>query len=853
MISNVNDPCNGATDYVIPVLGEAYNVVKQVQSNLAAIQAASENIQAIIDATPAAAASAQAWAEGTLPGGIGTKSSKEWSAEAASNSATAAVLAYLASNPFANTTALYAYSNAALAVGMSTTIVGDGRYEVASLGPVVWTRTADDGAGRAEAAADSAVQAAQDAEVSADSAEADRIAAEAAQAAAESARAGASAAVAASQDYFPGARSHVPQGAVTGAATISTAGTGGTNGTFDLAFSGGNFAVNPTGTFTVSGGAVTAITITGPGLYIGNAISKPTLSFAASAGLTGAAGTFNTVYLKTAGQYWLTDTSPASAYLALFQNQANVAVEIDDQFDPMSAGAAADAVADMRDAVGTIASNAAAYGGSGPLYPLMTDAKGNFLLGFDEDAREVVGRGVIPSSRLLPLISAGFAGDSGMVPLMTDAAGNVLFGYDLTTFRGFVHGVSDAPQPCVKTIVETPPITKAINHILAYGQSLAVGANSGALVSTSQPFSNITFIGGPRAWTGSASAFAPFKPLVEDSVNPAPDGNTGRGETPCSGAANYASVIAAEEFGADPSANVILASTAGHGGWKISQLEKGQAWYSGQLLRHVEEAFDLNPNYACHLIDWIQGENDGLDQTSLATYRDKLNQLVLDVDADIRAIAINQQSPVYFSISVTAGYAGSWGQVQLAQREVARSNPLAFIACPLYPFMNQQNTDGLHLTSATMVWRSAFVGRAAARLMHGGEAPRWLDVVSATLRGNRIRVRLDVPVRPLALDTITVGETKDYGFAVEDTTGVLNISSIFIDGDDVVIDLATTPTGSTEVRYALDYLGTNMTITNGATGNICDSAPETVTVNGTVRPLKNFLIPFAIPVINLGA
>lgn len=515
-------------------------------------------------------------------------------------------------------------------------------------------------------------------------------------------------------------------------------------------------------------------------------------------------------------------------------------------------GAEAEA-ADMSDAVGTIAGNAAAYGGSGPLYPVMTDVKGNFLLGFDENAREIVGRGVIPSSRLLPLISAGFSGSAGIIPLMTDAAGNVLFGYDLTTFRGFVHGVSDAPQPRVKTIVETPPITKAINHILAYGQSLAVGANSGALVSTSQPFSNITFIGGPRAWTGSASAFAPFKPLVEDSVNPAPDGNTGRGETPCSGAANYASVIAAEEFGASPADNVILASTAAHGGWKISQLEKGQAWYSDQLLRHVEEAFDLNPNYACHLIDWIQGENDGLDQTSLATYRGKLSKLVDDVDADIRAIAINQQSPVYFSISVTAGYAGSWGQVQLAQREVARSNPLAFIACPLYPFMTQQNTDGLHLTSATMVWRSAFVGRAAARLMHGGEAPRWLDVVSATRRGNRIRVRLDVPVRPLALDTITVGATKDYGFAVEDTTGVLNISSIFIDGDDVVIDLSVTPTGSTEVRYALDYLGTNMTITNGATGNICDSAPETVTVNGTVRPLKNFLIPFAIPVLNLGA
>lgn len=79
---------------------------------------------------------------------------------ASANAATTAVLAYLASNPFANTTALYAYSNTALAVGMSTTIVGDGRYEVASLGPVVWTRTGDDEANRAGAFAEQAAQSA---------------------------------------------------------------------------------------------------------------------------------------------------------------------------------------------------------------------------------------------------------------------------------------------------------------------------------------------------------------------------------------------------------------------------------------------------------------------------------------------------------------------------------------------------------------------------------------------------------------------------------------------------------------------------------------------------------------------
>lgn len=191
-----------------------------------------------------------------------------------------------------------------------------------------------------------ASQAATDAEAAQTAAAAAQAAAEAAQTAAELAETGAAATVVAAQQYFPAARTHVPQGAVTGAGTISTAGTGGTNGTFALAFSGGNFAVNPTGTFTVAGGIVTAITITGAGLYVGGSISAPTLSFAASTGLTGAAGTYSTAYLKTAGQTWLTDTDPASAYLALYQNDANAAVEIDAQFDPMSAGAAAQSALD---------------------------------------------------------------------------------------------------------------------------------------------------------------------------------------------------------------------------------------------------------------------------------------------------------------------------------------------------------------------------------------------------------------------------------------------------------------------------------------------------------------------------
>jgi phage tail sheath protein FI len=80
----------------------------------------------------------------------------------------------------------------------------------------------------------------------------------------------------------PGFTSERPNG-VAGHGNI-TAGTGGANGTFPLAFTGGTGS-GAEGTFTVSGGGLTAIAITKSGRYT----AAPTFSFAASAGLTGAA------------------------------------------------------------------------------------------------------------------------------------------------------------------------------------------------------------------------------------------------------------------------------------------------------------------------------------------------------------------------------------------------------------------------------------------------------------------------------------------------------------------------------------------------------------------------------------
>ena len=132
-------------------------------------------------------------------------------------------------------------------------------------------------------------------------------------------------AISLAQGFYPGARSNVPQGIVSTASLV--AGSGGTNGTFALSFSGGNFAANPSGTFTVSGGALTSVTITGPGLYVGASPTAPTAVLSASAGLTGASVVLTPGYLVTAGEYYWTDATDTD-FWALFQNVADAATEV---------------------------------------------------------------------------------------------------------------------------------------------------------------------------------------------------------------------------------------------------------------------------------------------------------------------------------------------------------------------------------------------------------------------------------------------------------------------------------------------------------------------------------------------
>ncbi|AQS46553.1 hypothetical protein BMG03_01100 [Thioclava nitratireducens] len=487
----------------------------------------------------------------------------------------------------------------------------------------------------------------------------------------------------------------------------------------------------------------------------------------------------------------------------------------------------------------------ARYTGSDDLVPLFTDASGRVLLGVNKQTGRLTTDGDV--ERVLGGLSqAKYIGSGPVWPLVADASGRVLLGVNEMTGEvvGALSGGIDATSFSVEEL-SAPVDAAEYNHLLFYGQSLSVGAASGSVISVSQPYSNVTFNGGPRAWDGAAFDFSAFKPLVEDAVSPAPDGGTNRQETPCSGAANFASTVLAAD-GIAPTDHVILASTAGHGSYRIDQLDKASAWYPN-LIAHVTGAQALNSDHAVHALCWMQGENDISVSTLYQTYYDALERLQADVETDVQS-ETGQTSPVYCLTYQVSFGAAVHSDIALAHLNLAQKSNRFFLSTPMYHF---PYTAGVHLTAEGYKWAGAYFGRAYAEIVQGRK-PRWLNPVSATRRGAEIRVRFQVPTLPLVLDTTTLAVTTDYGFQVTDDGSPAAISNIAVQGSDVVITLAAAPSGTVTVRYALDHLGAGLTITNGASGNLRDSTPDAITISGTPRPLYHVSPAFELAAITLG-
>lgn len=490
--------------------------------------------------------------------------------------------------------------------------------------------------------------------------------------------------------------------------------------------------------------------------------------------------------------------------------------------------------------------------------PMLLDADGKALVYYDTTDDTFKAGGLLESV-FNRLIGFKLHDDPRYLALLTDENGKILIGWDKLKDEpiggsgsggsSYVGGSNYVPY---KYDVRAVEVQK--NHILSYGQSLSVGAQGLPVISNSQPYSNETFGFVANGITYSSPrmdvAATLVRPLYEVQYSPSSDGyNNSRGETHCSGLANYSSYHMATKYGRNPSTHVIFASTAGHGGYRIDQLKKGSAWYS-VLMNHVTKGKELNVGftYAVQAIPWQQGENNAVSggiQTPYSEYKPELIQLQSDAENDIKAIT--GQTGIIPFITYQMSYAArTWPDIAKAQLDLVRESDRFMLSTPMYhlPYAS----DNVHLNAIGYKWLGAYIARAYNQYMFEGRKSDFINPKHAYLDGNKLRVKFDVPTMPLVLDEDTMASTFNHGFVVKDGDSIMTIVSIMVDGDEVIIELNSVPVGAVKVRYAMDNLASGVSITGGASGNLRDSTPETVVISNNVYPLYHVCPHFELPV-----
>lgn len=422
---------------------------------------------------------------------------------------------------------------------------------------------------------------------------------------------------------------------------------------------------------------------------------------------------------------------------------------------------------------------------------------------------------------------------TGVYPFFTDIDNRVLLGYDankdaLVGLISETSGSSSDNLPFAMAKATT-------NAMVGYGQSLSTGVRAGSVLSTTQPFNNITFASGVR---GDGGVYTATKPLVEDNAKPTPDGEADSGETFCSGAANYASLSAYLDSQVLPSEHVIFSSTAGHGGYVISQLAKGSAWYNSQFLSHLNGIKTLKPDSALQAVLWAQGETNMVNPAyTKAEHYTSLIQLQKDVEADAKSI-FKQSTPTLFltyqhSTLVNKGTHA----VPLAILDACQKSDRFYFVAPTY-FLPHA-FDNLHLSAVGYKWLGAYYGRAYKQAVVEGIKPKAIMPKGAVVNGKIVKVKFDVPHAPLVIDTATLKPTPDSGFSVFVDGADRAITSVTVADDEAIITLTNTPAANSSivVKYALTKMAAELGFESGGSGNLRDSCTESCIIDGVTKPL----------------
>lgn len=385
-------------------------------------------------------------------------------------------------------------------------------------------------------------------------------------------------------------------------------------------------------------------------------------------------------------------------------------------------------------------------------------------------------------------------------------------------------------------------------HIFSYGQSLSRGTNANPAISTTQPYSNLTFASGVLPKADVAHDYTSFKPLIEQNMAGS------ESETPTSGMLN-AFVGLQVALGDAAEKWKMIGTAPGQEGRTIAQLSKGTANYAG-MLTQVQAAYDIaqaqGKTYSVWAMAWTQGENDyaGVGTTQ-ASYLTALLKLRDDFNTDVKAIT-NQSFDVPVVMYQTAAhrhtnYLKNTMQIALAQLQAANEYKNIVMACPIYHLPHA--SDNIHLTSDSSQQLGRYYAKALDYSLNNIEKWQPLQPVNILRQGKIVDIEFNKS--NLVIDTTLVAATHNMGFDLWSGNTLLDIitSVTVTDSNRVRILMSAVPPAGVILSYARGRDGDPQAAGNivGARGNLRDSAGVTdnyTDSSGVTRYMHNWCVMF---------
>lgn len=441
-----------------------------------------------------------------------------------------------------------------------------------------------------------------------------------------------------------------------------------------------------------------------------------------------------------------------------------------------------------------------------------------------------------------------------------------------------------------------------INHVLSTGASDSVANGGVPVLSTSQPFGNVSFDTGVITASNCDGSGCTVYQTPSSFVG-LKEGDSffdnSHVETMSSGLGNQATVFATQYFanlGVSMPRHDVLVSVHGRSGnpyWclrlQTANVEPGygpcyfpkSAGYVAPFDEALEQvrsaktiAEAMGKTYVVRAVTLIggQGESDSNEQNfqflvstdgqnrKLLDYTDALFDLQWDYETKVREIT-GQSEPIPMFISQFGSMATSESVIPKRQLDAhLTSKGKIVLVTPNYPFTHY--TDCLHYNAYSQRRLGAYFAKAYQRVVVEGGVWEPTRPRSIERNGAILTVKYVVPVPPLVIDTTRVSAdntkfpVKPYdGFIFRDSTMSASITNVQVTAPDTVtITLSKVPTGASKViRYAYEAQSTDRCPgpTNGARGNIRDSdtsAGYHVDENGKPYELFNWSVAFEMSV-----